>query len=313
MNVVGSVEPNNSQVTTLARAPRCGPCAIILSGGLRSSPLIEATGSAPLDLYLSDQSRVIDIWVERLSEVMGESDAVCVVPSHSCPAPRLNSSKARLTEEPDAFRGPGGVVRDVAQGLGEGTVLVLEGARYLDASLVPLMQQHRQANAMATIAMNPDGSPAGVYAIEREAIELVPARGFMDLKEQWLPKIQRAGRVEVVQFDGCGAMPLQSRWDFLAAARRIALGSALDDAGDSVWWSSQTKDWSVCGPATQVDDGAFVEASALQAGVIVQSGAIVSRSIVCEGAVIRTGEQIVDQVIQRRESQGRRDTRRSRR
>src|SRR5262249_57978916 len=35
--------------------------------------------------------------------------------------------------------------------------------------------------------------PTGIYVFEREALELVPSRGFCDLKEKLLPQLYRSG------------------------------------------------------------------------------------------------------------------------
>ncbi len=303
---VGSVEPENLYSATMLDGAWKSACAIILSGGLRSSALMQSTGIATLDLYITDRSRVIDHWIGKLGDVMDDPDLVRVVAGHACPTPRLEATPAQLALEPDPYRGPGGVVRDAAHELGKGTVLVLEGARYLDDTLNAIMERHRETSSLATVAMNPDGTPAGIYAIEREAIDLVPSRGFMDLKEQWLPRIQRVGRVEVFKLGGRGALPLRTPQEFLGAARLAALGAERCDSLDSVWVTGDGEHWTVRGPGVVVEDGAHVEDSVLQAGVVVRAGAIVARSIVCEGEVIERAEQVVDRVL-RRSSHARRD------
>ncbi len=290
-----SVDSENSQAVAVSGATQGQACAVVLSGGLRPSPLMQETGCATLDLSITPTQTVADIWRSRLEEVL-EIDQIWIVPSGSCPKPQA-TSKMQLAEEPDGYRGPGGVVRDMSLKLGTGTILVVEAARYLDASFAPLMRRHTESGAMATVGMNSDGSPAGIYAISREAVALVPARGFMDLKEQWLPLIREQGRVEVVQIEGRGAMPLQTRQDFLNAAGWLACGRKATELVDSIWWSADSTGWSIAARDATVEEGAFVEYSVLQPGAVVRSGAIVARSIVCAGAVVETNARVVDRTI----------------
>ena len=64
---------------------------IILSGGLRPSPLMRETGRATLDLHITPEQTIADVWRVRLDEIMGANDPIRVIPSRSCPTPRTRS------------------------------------------------------------------------------------------------------------------------------------------------------------------------------------------------------------------------------
>ncbi len=277
--------------------PGRGGCAIVLAGGLRPSRLIEQCGCATLDLDLCGGRRVLDLWTDLIAEVLGKDAPILVVPSASCPVPDLTHSKARLVVETGDYRGPAGVVRDaVSQIEGDGPVLVVEAARAVTGSLRGLLQTHHARKALATVGRNPDASPAGIYVLQREAIEMVPGRGFMDLKEQLLPKIREVGTVEVVDLDAPGALPLRTRRQFLDAASWISRGIGAESA-TGIWWTPASGAWSEIAENARVEPDAQIVDSVVMRGARIGAGALVARSIVCPGCVVAPQDRVVDGVV----------------
>jgi len=270
-----------------------------LAGGLRPSRLIEQTGFATLDLEISPGRRVLDLWVDLLSDALGEDTPVLVVPSRSCPLPDLSRSRARLAEETGDYRGPAGVIRDVvSQAEGDGPVMVVEAARAVLGTLRGLLQSHVTHGAIATVGRNPDGSPAGIYLLERSAIDLVPRRGFMDLKEQLLPRVGEVGMVRVSDLDAPGAMPLRTRRQFLDAASWLSRGCDGESA-TSIWWSPSSGTWRVIGEEAHLDEGSQIVDSVVMRRARIGARSLVARSIVCPGSVVPSGSRVVDSVVGR--------------
>ncbi len=279
--------------------PVRGGCAIVLAGGLRPSRLIEQTGFATLDLDISPGRRVLDLWVDLLTDALGEEAPILVVPSRSCPVPDVAHSRAELIEEPGDYRGPAGVIRDVVSHIdAAGPVLVLEAARAVAGSLTELVHSHVSCGASATVGRNPDGSPSGVYLLERAAVELVPARGFMDLKEQLLPRVRSLGPVRVFDLEEPGALPLRTRRQFLDAASWLSRGCGAESA-TSIWWTPSSGAWHEVGEDVRLDEGAQVIDSVVMRGARIGAGALVARSIVCPGCVVPPGARVVDGVVGR--------------
>lgn len=279
---------------------------VMLAGGLRPSPLMAEAGRSVLGLHLTHHDRVLDAWVRGLQSLAADTrplDLLVAWNSH-CPRPDLRGDHGRvdvrLVQELDEFRGPGGTARDLCTDCdGEETVLVLEAARSFDGDLAALAAEHRRRDADATIVCERDGTPAGVYLIRARALMLAPARGFMDLKEQLLPRILRQGMdVQVTRLGRARSLPLGTRLQFLDAARAAAASNeAHRGEEDSIYWRRRPAPWRVVCEGATVDEQAVVLDSIVMPGATVAPGAIVARSILCPGARAEPGENIIDRIV----------------
>ena len=263
---------------------------IMLAGGLRPSPLMRATGRSVLDLWITERETVLDRWMRKLAEVREDSngawplriihDAVLPPPW----PPEARPETVRIELEPTPLRGPAGLLRDVCLRYPNAShVLVVEAARAFAGSLGRLIERHLASGADATVAANADGSPAGVYIIRCAALGVVPAIGFMDLKEQWLGRAQSAGfTMRIEKMRETMSHQLRDRRQFLAAA------AALRDGASSR---------SIICRGAQVLPGAIVRESVVMAGAVVESGATVSRSLICPDTRVQAGRDLADSVI----------------
>lgn len=286
-----------------AKAPRApsgaaaGAC-VLLAGGIRPSALSKETGSSVLNLWLSDAGSVLEHWLERVAHAASPGARVHVVHDPASPAPaqprRTSGMSVSIHPEPRAYRGPAGILRDVCEGLAPETIVLAgEAGRWLSGDPAGLVRAHASRGAEATVGVNPDGSPAGLYAISAEALGRVPGRGFMDIKEQWLQRLVEAkGRVWTHRMEGDGALPLRTREQFLEAARR-ASGGADPREGRGLWDGvGSPASWRVIGPGTIVGDGATVLESVVMPGAEVGAGAVIVRSLLCPGARVEAGEVV---------------------
>jgi glycosyltransferase involved in cell wall biosynthesis len=258
---------------------------IILAGGLRPSPLARAAGCSVLDLWPTPDQTVLDAWLDRIAELAGELSRVIpvrVVHDAATPPPwprRGSGGPLIIEQEPRPLRGAAGLLHDVCRDYGSHDhVLVAEGARLLTCPLEPLLADHARHGADVTVAANPDHAPAGVYVVRCGVLDLVGPSGFVDLKEQWLPRVVDAGlNVRVHELAGSGAMPLRTRRQFVDAAA----------PGDSRV---------VCAGGL-IGPEATVTGSIVMPGAVVGPMANVVRSLLCPGSRVGAGAHIVDAVV----------------
>ena len=259
--------------------------SILLAGGLRPSPLARTAGCSVLDLWPTPDQTVLDHWLDRIAELAGElSRVIPVRVVHDAntppPWPRRGSGGPLIIEhEPRPLRGAAGLLHDVCRDYGsQEHVLVAEAARLLSCPLAPLLADHALHGADVTVASNADHSPAGVYLVRCGVLDLVGPSGFVDLKEQWLPRTIEAGlSVREHQLAGSGALPLRTRQQFVDAA--APNGSRVVCAGGLI------------GPE------ASVEGSIVMPGAVVGPMANVVRSLLCPDSQVRAGANIVDAVV----------------
>ena len=280
---------------------------IMLVGGLRPSPLVEAVGRSVLDLWLTPAKTVLDCWIDRIAEATGGASApIRVVHDAILPPPwprAVPGDRLIIEQEPKSLRGPAGVIRDLCEVYSpDDHVLVMEAARYPGVSLAPLLREHARSRADITVGSCSDESPAGIYVIRCGTLDLVPSVGFTDLKEQWLRRAIGAGlRARVHRLAGCGTLPLRTRSQFLTAARfanhvsrsttdTTALGGGLITAGRSTGLRVICAG-SIIGP------GATIVDSIVMPGAIVGPKSIVVRSLLCPDSRIQAGADIADAVV----------------
>jgi hypothetical protein len=297
------------------QAPSAISACVLLAGGLRPSPLVLATGRNILDLYATERRSNLDVWLARL-EPLGKMP-VRVVHGGETPAPMTpphdDWPDLTIERDPEGYRGPAGVIRDLCVDYpGESTVLVGEASRFVSCDISELVREHRRKNADATVGMNPDGSPAGVIAIRRSALDCIGPVGFVDLKEQWLNKvISTGGAVLAHPLRGAGAMLLRTRSDLLAAAKVVcgilseppdmepvflhaASGPAHGESGDTIQ-RPQTGFSVICSGA-RVATSAFIHDAVVMPGAEVGERAIVVRSVIAPGVRVESGAELIDVV-----------------
>jgi len=112
-------------------------------------------------------------------------------------------------------RGAAGCLHDAAQVSDGDTFVVVDGTTIPNVDLKQLLRSHRASGAVATVVVNcesrPHGNPGlqiptGIYVFDRRALDLVPPRGFCDIKEKLIPQLYRSGE-RVVAYRTSGAIP----------------------------------------------------------------------------------------------------------
>ncbi len=109
----------------------------------------------------------------------------------------------------DMPRGPAGCLKDAYADL-EGDCLVMESSLIPHFDIQQLVADHRSTGAAVTIASQKTQkagmdhySPVGVYVFSPEVVEEISSTGFVDIKENVLPRLHHEGkRVDVHVVDG---------------------------------------------------------------------------------------------------------------
>ncbi|MGP1271835.1 MAG: hypothetical protein ACTS22_00730 [Phycisphaerales bacterium] len=293
--------------------PRIDAC-VLLAGGLVPSPLVEEAGRPVLELWLTARQTVFNRWCDVLFDATstphGSRDTrptIHVVHSGPPFAPRDDFRdprfEVRTQGEAGKFRGPAGVLRDVTESYDENAVvLVGEAARYIAGSLDQFLADWQRSACDVLVACHSDGDPTGLLLLRRGALELVPQEGFMDLKEQWLPKLLRAGlKIWTSETRDFQPYPLRNREQFLRASA-FAAGAPLEGIDRaSVLGPPKLlrpgSDRSRVAASARVGSDAVIADAVVMPDARIGDRAVVVRSIVCQGAVVPDGAEVVDRVI----------------
>lgn len=290
--------------------PRLDTC-ILLAGGLVPSPLAKQTRRLTLELWLTSRETVFGRWCDVLDQLTLEAGigrpAIRVVhsgppyaPTHALADERFD---VRTIAEPDEFRGPAGVLRDVTKkDDSESVILFAEAARYIAGSLSQLLADWTQYEPDILIAKAPDGTPAGIMLMRVSALRIVPEAGYMDIKEQWIPRCIKEG-MTVRTSTARTFMPfaLRTREQFLSASA-VAVGQScpIHDSPPVLGplrVLTRTLDKTRIADDARVARDAVVADAVIMPGAKVGPGAIVVRSLVCPGAVVPAGAVVVDDVV----------------
>lgn len=299
-----------SAATSRKDLPQLDSC-ILLAGGLVPSPLAKLTHQLTLELWLSAKETVFGRWCDVLDHLAVEAQidhpSIRVVhsgppyePTHALTDPRFD---VRTLAEPDEFRGPAGVLRDITKDdPPDSVILVAEAARYIAGTLNRLLEDWAEHKPDVLVASTPDGAPAGITLLKASALKLVPDTGFMDVKEQWLPKcIEQGMKIWTSSTRNFMPFPLRSLDQFLAASavasgKPCPITSTIPVLGP-LRPITKTEDNSRIADDAKVARDAVVADAVVMPGSKVGSGAIVVRSLVCPGAVVPPGAVVVDSVV----------------
>lgn len=256
---------------------------IILAGGLAPSPLNAMTCRSVLDLHVTSSETLLDSW-QRALQAVGVAETA-VVHGGCVPVPSQDGPGIRIMCDEDLYRGPAGAARDAWERLGApARVVIGDGDRWVGASLRRLQEHHERSGADVTVGMNQDQSSAGVYIADPTALDCIPRVGYVDLKEQWLPRVLSSGLdVRGVGLGGYGSHRIETLSEFLGACR-IAAGPDSSDP------------WRVVCRGARVMRGTDVVDSIVMPGGVVEDGATVARSLVLPGARVESGQILVDGV-----------------
>lgn len=256
-----------------------------------------------MSLPMGEAGTLLQFWMREVRALGGllANEAKVLICLHADRVGGLAASDDReswppweLVVDEAPYRGPAGVLRDAVKDVSpDSTILVAEASRVVGTPLGPAVEAHLRQNSDATVGVNPDGSPAGLFVLKAGTLGLVPPVGFMDIKEQLLPKILASGRtVRVWRFEAPGLKSCRTRAEFLSAA--LAIQSARNEDEAPRMGSPGPV---AAGVDAVLDPTAYIAHCAIGAGARVEAGAVLVRSVVIGTAVVAAGASISDAVI----------------
>jgi N-acetylglucosaminyldiphosphoundecaprenol N-acetyl-beta-D-mannosaminyltransferase len=279
---------------------------VLLGGAVRANPLVAASGRSVLDLPLDENGSVLNFWLKQAADVARiaglEKLPVRVMVNQTSPEPCSADPRYlgmfRVERDLSEYRGTGGVLHDLAQDYhDDDMILVANAAQVLLDPLSRVLIALRRKRADVAVISHADGTPSGIMLVRRKTLHLLPAAGFVDMKEQGLPAIASQYDVRVVHRRRPTGLPIRTLDGYVQALhyyhrRRSGARGTIDPLAED--WSPA---FSLIEPGASVDPSARVHDSVVLAGARVEGGAVVVRSLVCPSAVIRRDRTAVDEII----------------
>ncbi|MEX0885163.1 MAG: hypothetical protein WD009_01870, partial [Phycisphaeraceae bacterium] len=209
---------------------------ILLAGSLRPRRLTRLTHRAIPELPVDDRRCILKIWQDQLANLLaaragvGEHDeaaidtrvlvnagAPCPGTDVLAPAPRFD-----VERDPGEFRGTGGLLRDVAEAYDDDDhLLVATASRVAFDPLAALVARLLDHDADVRVLAHPDGSPMEVYVVRCAALRQIPRLGYVDFKEQALPRIVERHRVAVIRRPRALTPPVRTLGGYIKALRMV--------------------------------------------------------------------------------------------
>lgn len=279
---------------------------LLLAGSVRPSDLSRAIDRSLLDLPVEPGYSLLAAWRDHAAALAGALGLprlpVRVIIDRAGREPTVPEAAegVPLTVERDAaeYRGTGGVLRDAAAAYEpDDLLLIANGAQILFQSPEEQVRAMLRDEAHVNLTAHADGTPVGLMLVACAALGGIPRIGFVDFKEQVLPRLTERHEVRVVRRQHPVGHPVRTLDGYLAGLRawhRRRRGcSALAGPFDEDWVGT----FSVIEPGARVDPTARVHDSVVLAGGRVEAGAVVVRSLVCPGAVVRAGRIVADRLV----------------
>lgn len=280
------------------------PVAVVfLAGTLRPTSFQRAIGRSVLDLPLEENRTILDGWLDEIralpEETLPAGAPVRILVDQRSPLPELAGRTGVTCErDPADYRGTAGVLRDLGGDFDPADrLLVVSAGQVLLEPLSGIVGDLLATDADVALLSHDDGTPGGIFTVRVGALASLPAVGYVDLKEQALPRLAATHRVRVVTRPTATGKPVAARADYVAALRahhRRRAGLPPEDRPFE-------EDWA---PAFRLEEaGAAVAPTAVLhdavvlAGGRVDRGAVVLRSVVCPGGRVGRGRRAVKTLV----------------
>jgi hypothetical protein len=282
---------------------------VLLAGSVRPSQLSRSIGRSLLDLPVDESSTVASLWHSHgadLAERAGlDRLPLRILIDREGAEPRLPDLDGRvgfqIERDQNELRGTGGILHDAAAEYEpDDLVLVANGAQVLIEPLADLAADLIATRADVALIAHEDGTPVGIFLVTCAVLEGIRDVGFLDFKEQVLPKLASSGRrIAVVRRARATGHPVRTLDGYLFGLRalrhRLSGSVAAPDPFREDWSAS----FSVQEPGSRVDPSATIHDSVVLSGGRVERNAVVVRSVVCPGGTVRAGETVADQIVGR--------------
>lgn len=283
---------------------------VLLAGTLRRDAFRRGIGRLLVELPIDQQRSLLDIWHEQVRQLAMhlklETLPLRVLIDRASPAPRIvgesrDNGAARvppsIERDPIQLRGTGGLLRDVVAGYEpDDYVLVADAGQLLIEPLWSLYHGLARTAGDVRLLALPDGGPAGLSLIRCGCLRDLPEVGFVDFKEQALPRLAQRHEVRVARWRSATGLPLRTREGYLAAVRYVHghRPAAVPQTGTL---EPGRFVFRLIEQGAAVHGSAVVHDAVVLAGATVEPGAALVRSVVGPGARLRAGRRAVDTIV----------------
>ena len=293
---------SSSDAPLLTEDGLCG--VVLLGGGVRPTPLTNATGRHTLDLPVEPNIRLIDLWLEEAQRLAARIEqaqlSVRVLGSPGALPPPGTNERERLQveycEDANRYRGTAGALRDAARDCSDDSyLLVVNSGQMILESLSDIVIDLAATEADVAIVSQFDGSPGGVMLMKSKTLRNVSEIGYVDLKEQALPRISTQHVVRVVHREHRVCLPIRTMDEYVESLRVYWRGPSPTD--DDPFAEDWRPSFSVAEEGAEIAPSARVHDSVVLRGGRVGAGALLFGSVVTSGASVLAGGRVVDRLV----------------
>lgn len=291
--------PQHPPAPTPRAAPRAlRPAAVVLlAGAVRRSGLARTAGRSRLDLPLRQDLTVGDAWARRFAELRatpGRAGLPVILATNST-APKSTAAEAwdsvRWAMDREEPRGSGGALRDLAETMDpDDRILVVSGHVLARGGWAAILDDPAAASCDLAIETDEGRAPTGTFLVRCGCLADLPARGFIDLKEQAMPQIAARYDVRVLPSADAPPIPILTLDGYLRAVRECHADGA-----------PPVEDWrcsfALAEAGASVHPSARLHDAVVLAGARVEAGAVVVRSVIGPGAVVARGGSAIDELV----------------
>jgi N-acetylglucosaminyldiphosphoundecaprenol N-acetyl-beta-D-mannosaminyltransferase len=279
---------------------------VLLGGAVRAGTLSTATGRSTLDLPLDQSQTILNYWLSQANDVARWASLdklpVRIKVNHNSYEPRSAHERFfgtfRVERDLSEYRGTGGVLHDLAGDYDDEDLLLIANASQILLDPLPaIIAALCRKGGDVGVVSHEDGTPSGIMLVKSKTLRLIPANGFVDMKEQGLPLIAQKYDVRVMRRRRPTGLPVRSLADYILALRF----HHREKTGRNKITDPLAEDW---GPTfTIVEEGASVDhSSRVHDSVVlrdarIESGAVLVRSLVCPGMVVGRDRTEVDRIV----------------
>jgi hypothetical protein len=133
------------------------------------------------------------------------------------------------------------------------------------------------------------------------ALREIAAEGFVDMKEQALPRIAGRFDVRVLNRSRPSGLPLRTLDDYVTALRyhhrRLRDDGVRETEVADPLAENLAPAFALVEPGAEVDASARLHDAIVLSGGVVEAGAVLVRSVVCPGGVVRRERSIINQFV----------------
>lgn len=316
---MGKSDPDAVSLRARTGTPaQAGIRALVLLAGRTPGSLAALVERSVLDLPIGDSLRLLDVWETRIAGLLAaigaDNDAVDVhvLCGETDPLPLVRQDarlRFRVERDGGSFRGTAGVLRDISERFAPGDCLLVGVASQCPGEgMLEALAAAADWRAGVSIGVDPAGVPNGLMLVRCEALGRVAPVGYIDFKEQALPKIAAACGARVVVAPQRCAPPIRDLARYIDAIRswrshRTLEGVRFSRPFEEHW----TPQFSIIEAGAAVSPSALILDSVVLAGGVVAERARVVRSVVGPRGRVSAGRTVVDRLVTDQDSaQGRR-------